>query len=76
MRSKTSVTHTASVRIVGSAGRDREHAGSGGEDPISGGSIGGLRGCGYTGKSEDDDEKADDIFHGKLRGLISLSLKE
>ena len=71
------MTHAACVGIVWSAGGNREHAGPGGDDLILGRGSGRLRGCGCTGESEDDDESANDIFHGwNSLKMISVSLSK
>jgi hypothetical protein len=58
-----SLGHAAAIRIIGRAGRNRQHAGAGRSDLMLSGGGGGL-GCGsYTGEDENDDECADDEFH-------------
>jgi hypothetical protein len=58
-------THTAGVGITGRACRHRQHAGAGDIHLVGlGGGGRGLGGCSGTGEDENEDEGADDIFHG------------
>jgi hypothetical protein len=70
--------HTTGVRIVWSAGRNRDHADAGSDNLVLGGSRGGLRGGSYTGEDEGEDEGANDMFHNgiplKLYLLKKISL--
>ena len=70
--------HTTGVRIVRSAGGNRNRADAGGNDLVLGGGGGGLGGGGYTGEDEGEDEGADDVFHSgiplKLYLLKKISL--
>jgi hypothetical protein len=56
--------HTADIRIVGWAGGNRQHAGAGGRDLVLGGGGGGLGGGNCTGENQDNDEGANEMFHG------------
>ncbi len=66
-------THAAGVRIVWSAGRNRQHAGAGDDGLVLRSGAGSLGGGGCTGKDEDDDESANDMFHDlELRWSCNL----
>ena len=58
-------SETAGIRIVGSAARDGEHAGTRDGDLVLGGG-GGVRGGNCSGEDEDGDESADDMFHSGI----------
>ena len=63
-RTAECLSPAAGILIIRSAGRDRNHAGAGSGDVIlAGRGEVDLGGCSGTGEDEDD-ECADDIFHG------------
>jgi hypothetical protein len=67
--------HSAGVRIVRGTDWNREHAGAGGYDFVLRGGIGGL-GCGdCTGEDEDDDKRANDMFHNEIPPKLYLCKK-
>ena len=60
------MTHAAGIRIVRSTGRNWQHAVAGSYDLVLCGSVGGL-GCGdCTGEDENDDKRANDMFHKEI----------
>jgi hypothetical protein len=62
-----SLSHAAGVWIIGRAGRDRQHAGPGHSDLFCRGrGGGGLCGGDGTGEDEDDNERANDMFHSGI----------
>jgi hypothetical protein len=75
VRELLSGTQTAGVWIVGWAGRNRQHAGAGGSDPVLGGGGGGLGGGSCTGENQDDDEGANEMFHNGIPLKLYLQKK-
>jgi hypothetical protein len=59
-------SHTAGVRIVGSAAGDWEHADLGDSDLVLGGGGRGLGGSNCTGEDEDGDEGTNEMFHSGI----------
>ena len=59
-------THTASVGIIGWAGRNGDQAGPGDVDLILDGGGGGLRGSNCPGKDQGDNERTDEMFHSEI----------
>ena len=63
---RTAKAHATSVRIVGRAGRNRQHAGAGCDDLVLRGGGGGLGGGDSAGENQDDDKSADKMFHSGI----------
>jgi hypothetical protein len=67
--------NATSIRIVGWAGRDWQHADLGCCHLVAGGSGRGLGRGNCTGEDESDDESADEVFHSGIPLKLYLRKK-